>query len=211
MKSDFVKSTLPAMYSQALNEKTMIFPANYADIIAYTTFSAVGDILRATKSLEKPVGFAFKDEAGKPILTAVVQHVPSEDPEHPEGSWSYFWTFNESGIPKGTAITDLNNEMAQLHFVARAGDKYGMEYKPGCLVPMHTIFVSCLKEWLTANAKEEEETEIEMPNVFIARSGYEDGEMVLSIELLGKFVQLIKDDAKLEVMEDNPQAAETAE
>ena len=74
-----------------------------------------------------------------------------------------------------------------------------MEYKKGCLAPMHTIFIKCIREWLTANATAEEEAELILPDIFSARSGIEDNELVMSIEPLGKFVQLIKDDADLEV------------
>ena len=198
-KVEFMKSSVPESYSQALQAQNMIFAANYADIIGYTTFAAVGDLLRNIKSLEKPTAFVFRDEANNIIAAAVVKYIESEDPEHPEGNWNYTWSLDGSNIPDGANVTDLSNEMTQMYFVARSGDKYGMEYKKGCLAPMHTIFIKCIREWLTANATADEEAELVLPDIFSARSGIEDNELVMSIEPLGKFVQLIKDDADLEV------------
>jgi hypothetical protein len=198
-KVEFMKSTLPEIYSQALNQLNMIFAANYADIIGYVSIAGVGDLLRNIKSLEHPTTMAFKDETGKIVVAATVEHVPSEDAEHPEGNWRYSWTFNEADIPEGTEVVDLNNEMTKMYFVKRAGDKYGMEYKAGCLVPMHTLFFKCMKEYLESNAGNEDGVELELPNVFLARAAVEDGETVLSIEPIGKMVQLIKDDCDLEV------------
>ena len=51
-KVEFMKSSVPESYSQALQAQNMIFAANYADIIGYTTFAAVGDLLRNIKSLK---------------------------------------------------------------------------------------------------------------------------------------------------------------
>lgn len=198
-KVEFVKSSVPESYSQALQAQNMIFAANYADIIGYTIFAGVGDLLRNIKSLERPTAFVMKDEANNIILAACVKYIESDDAEHPEGNWNYTWTFDGSNIPEGANVVDLENEMAQMYLVTRSGQRYGMEYKKGCLVPMHTVFVKCIREWLKANATAEEEVELVLPNIFSARAGIEDGELVMSIEPLGKFVQLIKDDSDLEV------------
>jgi hypothetical protein len=199
MKVEFMKSSLPELYSQALQEMHMVFSSNYAHMVAYTAISAVGDLLRSTKSPDKAAAFVLKDESNNTLVCAVVKFIDSNDPEHPEGNWSYSWSFSDEIIPEGAAVSDLNNAMVQNFFVNRSGHKYGMEYQAGMMVPMYVIFFKCLREWLESNAKPEEECEIEYTDVFSARAGYEDGELVMSIEPLGKFVQLIKDDAELEV------------
>ena len=198
-KTELMKSSIPEAVSQALNDQRMIYSASYVDILGYVTFAAVGDLLRTVKALDRPTAFVFRDEANNIIAGAIVRHIDSTDADHPEGNWSYVWSFDPADFTEDMNITDLANPADQMYFVKRAGDKYGMEYKQGCLVPMHITFIKCVKDWLVSNAKEGEETEVELPNVFSARSGIEEGEIVLSIEPIGKMVQLIKDDADLEV------------
>jgi hypothetical protein len=199
-KVEFMKTSIPEAVSQALANNSMIYSASYVDILGYVTFAAVGDILRTVKTLDRPSAFVFRDESNSIIAGAIVRKVEGSDENHPEGNWSYTWSFDqEDFVMEDMNITDLSNPTNTMYFVKRAGDKYGMEYRTDCLAPMHLIFIKCLKDWLITNAKEDDETEVELANVFSARSGYEDGKVVLSIEPLGKFVQLIKDDADLEV------------
>lgn len=197
-KIELMKTQIPDLYSKALADHGYTFSASYTDTIGKISFAAVGDVLRQSKTLDKPIAFVINDNAGQFIVAAIVKHIPSEDPEHPEGNWSYVWTFDPEDIADMNTA-DLGNEINQQAFVVRAGNLYGMEYLKGSLVPMHTLFFELVKEWLTTNAKEGEETELEQENVFSARSIIEDGEVVMSIEPIGKMVQLIKDDADLEV------------
>lgn len=196
-KMELMKTAVPDLYSKALADKQYIFQAAYADYIPWITFAAVGDILRENKSKEKPAAFVLRDGTGQIIVAAIVEFVPSEDPTKPEGNWRYYWTFDAADVTEGMIICELSNEVNQIPFVTRAGNKYGMEYLPGRIVMMHSFFFDILKEWLAQNAKEGEDTEIEMKNVFSARSTIEDGELVMSIEPMGKMVQLIKGDVDL--------------
>jgi hypothetical protein len=198
-KLEFMKTSIPEAVSQTLADKSMVFSASYVDILGYVTFAAVGDLLRTIKTLDKPTAFVFRDESNAIIVGAIVRKIDGTDEEHPEGNWSYVWSFDAEDFTDDMNITDLGNPNTAMYFVKRAGDKYGMEYFNGCLVPMHTAFVKCLRDWLEVNAKEEEETEVELNDIFSARSQIEDGQIVLSIEPIGKFVQLIKDDADLVV------------
>ena len=198
-KTELMKTSIPEAVSQALNDQRMIYSASYVDILGYVTFAAVGDLLRTVKTLDRPTAFVFRDEANNIIAGAIVKHIDSEDPEHPEGNWSYVWSFDAEDFTEDMNITDINNQADQLYFVKRAGDKYGMEYKAGVLVPMHVTLLKCVIDWLTTDVVEGEELEVEQPNVFLARAAIEDGQVVLSIEPLGKMMQLIKDDADLEV------------
>lgn len=201
-KIDFVKTQVPDNFARALNAQGYLFSASYADMIAWTSFAAVGDILRGIKALDKPAAFVFRDNVGQLVVAAIVKHIPSEDAEHPEGNWSYVWTFDPEDITEDMTIAEFSNEMNQKAFVLRAGDKWGIDYLPGSLTTVHTTLFQIIKEWLIANAKDDEETEMELTidgaGVFLARSAKEDGEAVISIEPLGKMVQLIKDDAELE-------------
>lgn len=200
MKVNFNESGIPELYSQALCEKGMVFSANYAYMIGWISMAAVGDILRNTISKEKnkPVAFVFKNETGDIICGAIVKFRESEDKDHPEGNFEYVWSFDPADFTDDMNVADLSNSLIQPYFVMRAGDKFGMEYMPGKLHPMHVIFFEVLKGFLSDNAKADEETEIVLDNVFSARSIIEDGQLALSIEPLGKMVQLIKDDKALE-------------
>lgn len=194
-----MKTQIPDLFSKALQDYGYIFNASFADIIGRISFAAIGDVLRQTKTLDRPVAFVINDKTGQMVVAAIVKHIPSEDPEHPEGNWNYVWTFDPEDITEDMSVADINNEMNQQAFVVRAANIQGMEYLKGSLVPLHTAFFEMIKEWLKTNAKEGEETEIEQENVFSARSIIEDGEVIMSIEPIGKMVQLIKDDADLEV------------
>lgn len=194
-----MKTSIPEAVSKALADQSMIFSASYVDILGYVTFAAVGDLLRTIKTLDKPTAFVFRDESNSIIAGAIVRKIEGSDEEHPEGNWNYVWSFDPADFTEDMNITDLSNPANPMYFVKRAGDKYGMEYFNGYLVPMHVTFIKCVKDWLITNAKEDEETEVELNDIFSARSLIEDGEVVLSIEPIGKFVQLIKDDADLEV------------
>lgn len=198
-KIDFTKTQIPSLYSSVLEDYGYLFDATYADLIGKVSFAAVGDILREMKTLDKPVAFVINDNTGNMVVAAIVKHIPSEDAEHPEGNWNYVWTFDQADVTDDMNIADLSNEMNQRAFVVRAGNAFGMEYMQGSLLPMHTAFFQMVKEWLTTNAKEGDETEVELTDVFLARSQIEDGEVIMSIEPIGKMVQLIKDDAELEV------------
>jgi hypothetical protein len=198
-KTEFMKTSIPEAVSKALADQSMIFSASYVDILGYVTFAAVGDLLRTIKTLDKPTAFVFRDESNSIIAGAIVRKIEGSDEEHPEGNWNYVWSFDPADFTEDMNITDLSNPANPMYFVKRAGDKYGMEYFNGYLVPMHVTFIKCVKDWLITNAKEDEETEVELNDIFSARSLIEDGEVVLSIEPIGKFVQLIKDDADLEV------------
>ena len=196
-KMEFMKTAVPDLYSKALNEKQYIYQATYVHYIGWITFAAVGDILRENKNKERPAAFVLRDGSGQIIVAAIVEYVASEDVEKGEGNWRYYWTWNADEVTEDMIICELTNEVNQIPFVTRAGNKFGMEYLPGRIVMMHTLFFEILKEWLTQNAKEGEETEIELPNVFSARSIIEDGELAMSIEPIGKMVQLIKGDIDL--------------
>lgn len=198
-RKELMNSEVPSLISAALNSQSLTFNANYMYMIAHTTFAAVGDLLRANKSKENPVAFVIRDQTDSIIVAAIVRYIPSDDPEKPEGNWNYVWTFDPEDVTPDMIVADLNNQNNHHYFVTRAGNKYGMEYLPGCLIPMHTTFFSVLKGWLLENATEEDVTEIELPDVFLASAAVEDGETVISIEPIGKMVQLIKDDAVLEV------------
>lgn len=197
-KFEFAKTQVPDNYVKALNTKGFLFGASYADMIAKVSLAAVGDILREIKSLDKPAAFVFRDSVGQPIVSAIVKHIPSDDPEHSEGNWSYVWSFDPADITDDMLVADILNESNQRAFVVRSGELYGIEYLDGSLVSVITLLFQVLKEWLTANAKEGEETEIELKDVFLARSIIEDGEVILSFEPLGKMVQLIKSDVDLQ-------------
>lgn len=201
MKVNFNESGIPEIYSTALCDKGMIFSANYAYMIGWISMAAVGDILRnamAKTDNAKPAAFVFRNETGDIICGAIVRFQDGEDKDHPEGNYEYVWSFDPADFEGDLTLTDLSNDMIQSYFVMRAGDKFGMEYLPGKLLPMHTIFFEVLKGFLSDNAKTDDETEIELENVFSARSQIEDGQLVLSIEPLGKMVQLIKNDKALE-------------
>ena len=195
---EMMKSTMPEMYSQALDGKGMIFSANFANIIGYTLVAAVGDALRNEKQLDKPTAFAFYDGGDRLLVAGLVKYDPSVDAEHPEGSWSYTWTFDPEDI-KDAKVLSLNNVENHRYFVSRAFDKYSMEFRNNFMPIMMNTFIEVLKDWLTSNAKEEEETEFTLTDIFTARCQKEGDEVVMSFEPIGKFVQLIKDDADLQV------------
>ena len=76
----FNDTNLPMEYSKGLfEEKLMDLAPEHADKYALIIFTAVSNILNASKSKEHPVSFNFRTADQQFVAGAVVEFFPNED------------------------------------------------------------------------------------------------------------------------------------
>ena len=197
--SKLYETSLPANFSKVLfDEKNLDLAPEHMDKINDVIFTGVANILKAAKSMEKPVAYTFRGMAKNFIAGAVVQYFPGEDAKTP-GNWSLVWTFDEKDIPDNALQIDFSNAESHTYFRAAAGEKYGMGFKSvDMLVNTLLTAIEQIKKWLDENAKEGSEVSVEQEGVFQARVAIEGGEKVFAIEADGEIKNLIKDDTAIE-------------
>lgn len=187
-------TSFPNNYSRTLlEEKRKDLSPEYTDMMANVIFTAVASILNAAKKKDTPAVFEFRRMNQDFVAAAICEYVEG-DGTNP-GNYVHSWTTNESDVPANATKMSLNDPTTHQYFKAIGGDKYGMGFKtPDNLIACVQTFVEELIKWLDENAKEDEETSIELDGVFEAKSAVEGGEKVFAIEPAGEIKQLIKDD-----------------
>lgn len=195
-----METSIPELYSRGLFDvKGLDLNAGQADKMADIFFTGASNALKDVKSKEYPVAFVF-DEPNMDLNAAgIVRFIPSENTEMP-GHWNYVWTFNKEDIPDNARIVRLTDTDFQVYFRTAAAQKYVMGFvNPTTLVECGNYLMKQINQWLTDNAKADEEVGVELDGVFQARSVVEDNEVVKSIELIGETKAIIKSDADIEV------------
>lgn len=122
---------------------------------------------------------------------------PEEGAEDETGNWILAYTFDQSDLEGADVLIDNHKPVffsivqSELHSTM-FGSMEGPE-------SMHKIFEGCIDsmiEFLDANSNDGEEIELNMPDVFTAYCGFEEGSKVYSITPGATVKQLVKDDDK---------------
>lgn len=199
-----METKIPEIYSRTLDDKAIIFGANYTDRMARICIEAVSKCLGDIKTVNEPVAFVFKSLNGNFIVAARVEYHPSEeDPDDvTAGNWSYIWTYSEEDIKdvSPAKIITMDNQLATPYFITKAGNLYGIQFRdiPTIAVLM-TDFHEIVSNWLDDNAKEGEKVELIADGVFKASAIVDGGEIVKSFTPEGDAKVIAKEngDAKI--------------
>lgn len=197
---NLMETNLPELYSRGLyDEKGWDLGAAQTDKMAEVFFEGVSTVLKDIKSKEYPVAFVFDEPNGEFSGAAVVRFIENEDKNMP-GHWNYIWTFNKEDIPDNARQVRLKDIEFQVYFRTVAAKKFVMGFiSPASMVDCGNYLIKQIKQWLADNVTEGDEVCLSQEGVFQARAGVEDGEVVMSIEVLGETKAIIKDDAGNEV------------
>lgn len=195
-----METNIPSLYSKGLFDvKGLDLSANLTDKIAEVYFTGVSNALKEVKSKEYPVAFIFDEPNENMNAAGIIRFIPSETADMP-GHWNYVWTFNKEDIPTNARIIRLVDTDFQVYFRTVAAQKFVMGFQtPASLVECGNFLMKQIKQWLTDNAKADEEIGVELDGVFQARAVVENDEVVKSIELIGETKAIIKSDADNEV------------
>jgi hypothetical protein len=197
---NFMETSIPELYSRGLFDvKGYDLGAAQADKMAAIFFTGVSNALKDVKSKEHPVAFVFDEPNMDLNAAAIVRHIPAETDDMP-GHWNYVWTFYKTDIPEDARILRLKDTDFQVYFRTIAAQKFVMGFRtPAALVECGNFLMKQISQWLTDNAKPEEEVGVVLDGIFQARAAVEDNEIVKSIEVIGETKAIIKDDAGEEV------------
>lgn len=197
---NFMETQIPEMYSRGLfDEKGYDLGAAQTDKMASIFFIGVSNALKDVKSKEYPVAFVFDEPNLELNAAAIVRYIPAESEDMP-GHWNYVWTFEKEDIPENARILRLKDTEFQVYFRTIAAQKFVIGFKtPAALVECGNFLMKQIKQWLSDNAKDGEETGIILDGIFQARAAVENNEVVRSLEVIGETKALIKDDAGNEV------------
>lgn len=193
------ETALPDIYSRGLFEKGWDLGQDSAMDMAEVFIVGTSQLLKDIKSEEHPVAVVFEDVNEEFIVGAIVRFIKSEDENMP-GHWDYCWTFYKEDIPENARIRKIKENDVQVYYRAIAAQKFTFGFvSPASLSDCGNYLFKCLERYLCDNAKEDEETVIELPGIFQARAVVENDEVVKSLELIGEVKAIIKDDAGHEV------------
>lgn len=165
-----------------------------------TLFAAIADTLKYRQSKDKNrIGFKMLDDKGNFLLGAVLNYrKPDADEDEDTGNWYLEFTFYEEDM---TNLDDLVDNHSKEFCMCAGKDAHDiMSGRFNNIQFMNILFVSCvntLKDWLDANATEEEEVELTLDGVFTASVVVENGVKIMSIVPGEVTKQLIKGDSIL--------------
>lgn len=170
-----------------------------ADIIKTSfevTFEAASDFLRMVKSKQK-TALLFNDIKGNMIAAAVVDY--NENEEEGQPNYNYYWTFDKSDV-EGEEVKkyESNQEQVKELFLRRCSEGHSYQLSVNYAASLPCTCLSCLSDYLTENAKEEDEFTITHEGFFTASSVVEDGVIVKSLLPGAAMKMLIKDDVTVE-------------
>lgn len=196
----FMETQIPELYSRGLfDEKGYDLGAAQTDKMAEIYFTGTSNALKDVKSKENPVAFVFDEPNMDLNAAAIVRFIPDESGSMP-GHWNYVWTFNKEDIPEDARIIRLKDTEFQVYFRTIAAQKFVIGFKtPASLVECGNFLMKQIKQWLSDNAKEGEETGVILDGIFQARAAVENNEVVKSLEVIGETKAIIKDDENNEV------------
>ena len=175
-----------------------------ADTVVYNLyhimFRTFAIYLRSQRKKEhNKVSFKFLNANGEFRMGATLTYqAPEEDAEEESGNWILAYTFDAEDLEGADIVIDnhmpiffsiVQSEMYNTMF----GNLEGPE-------SAHRLFEGCIDsmlEFLEANSNDGEEVELNMPGVFTAYCGFEEGNRVYSITPGATVKQLVKDDDKL--------------
>ena len=164
----------------------------YTDDLLAIGFKSIANFMQLVKEKSK-VGFAIKDQNETFLFAAVVNYHPGDETdEESVGNYTFEFTFDEDDL-EGIKVYDYRDDKFKKIVKTVAYDHIGMRFKNDeYLISVFQYLFKVLIDWLKTNDGEVEHS------VFVATSGVEDDEKVMSIVPDGVLKRLIKDDASLE-------------
>ena len=197
--TNLMESSIPELFSRGLDEeKDIVVGSNHTEKVVTVIFEAVSKCLHDVKSKDYPVAFAFEDLAGDTLACAIVSYHESED-KNEAGNWSYVWSFEKADIPEGSRVIKITDTQAQQYFITVAGSRFNMGFEsPSYIIELSNYFFKVLNRYLEDNVTKDTNVEVGIDGVFQARAGFENGEIVKSIEPAGELKTIVKGDAQIE-------------
>lgn len=157
-------------------------------------FTAISEFLKIVKSESEPVSLEVTAINGEFIFAATVRYEKNDDPTMP-GNWVYSYTFNAEDVADVKVRYQFSDPQFCIILSNTMYEKYNfcwnVDTSSGNKLTIGAF--EAIKTFLETNANESELTELECGDLFVATSGVEDGEKVISITPGEKSKQIIKE------------------
>lgn len=194
------QTSLVNNFSVSMLEKyNFSLTSEYVPSLYKLLFRSVAIYLKTqqNKNVNK-AAFKFLNAKGEFRFGAILKYqAPEEGEEEETGNWMLSFTFNEEDLEGADVVIDNHKPV---YFTIVQTEMYSTTYSNFDTVEnMHRLFEGCidsLLQFLDANSNDGEDVELEMPGIFTAYCGFEDGAKVYSITPGATVKQLIKDDDK---------------
>lgn len=150
------------------------------------------------KKNELGVSLIYRDIKGNFILAGIVKyHEPESEETETPGNWSFEITTNEDDV-KGTQEHSSQDEYYKAIFLDTAKEKFRFHLiHPHMYVPLISIPLQTLVDWLDKNAISATPVDIELEGYFLASAGVENDTKQIGIVPDGEMKHIIKNDADL--------------
>lgn len=196
----FEESTLPNSIVEPLAVKGMkVNPSTDSKAVFVSTFTAIANFLSFTKSKDKKVALVVNDLKGEMILAGVIQYYPNEDEKANPGNWTFEFTFDPEDINDAEKYLSTDPRFQRV-FADTIFSLFKARFNNIEVIQVTIESVGrATRDWLELNAKEGEETSIELEGTFLGTTAIENKERVYSLVPDGELKKIIKDDAGIEV------------
>ena len=179
-------------------EYSMIIPEYLIENIYQTIFQSCALMVKYHANKEnRKTGFAFKDHQGEFVFGTILTFTPPEDEESEDGgNWNLDMTFNKEDMEG----CDNNLDNYDSVFSTISNTQMYSQFRGHCtsnrdLSIIISEFINEIKHFLDVNSNEtNEDVELEMPDVFVATVGFEQGKKVYTLTPGAAIKQLIKND-----------------
>ena len=197
MKYDLKTSELPANFVLGAQKENIIWEAINVNPFYSGLFAAMGEFLSIQKNTEKKSALVIKNIKGDFLMAAIISyHVTEEETseETTPDNWYLAFTTFEEDIKDIECVYSSNDLSFQTVLSTCLHSLYGIRF----VFPqyIHTLIVTAIESlinWLDANAKADEVTEIECEGYFVASVAVEGDEKVIAITPSGELKKLIKE------------------
>ena len=192
------KTSIPVSVATLAGGVGIRFDPTDAEFLYRGLLASISTFLFDKKDKNVKTCIKVQDTKEPLLFAGIVEYFPEEDEEMP-GNWSYVITTDEAqcdACQNNYDIADLSFNAVAISCTHRDGQMDFDDY-----IWLHKLFVvagQALIGWLDENAKEGEVTELLCPGYFVASSGFEGKEKVISIVPDGMMKKIIKDDIAIE-------------
>lgn len=196
----FEESSIPQMYVEYVRDRwAMGVPIDFVTPMYRAMFSTFATLLKYQRNKNNPhIGFKLLNSEGEFIIGVILDYHAPETEDDDTGNWTLSFTFNEADMADLSTVYDNFSDM----FYTIANQEvhaafFGTIETQSAATDLFVAMIEVLKNQLDALANTSNEVEIEMPGIFLASVGFEDGQKVYSIVPGHNIKQQIKDDKGL--------------
>ena len=197
MKYDLKTSELPANFVLGAQKENIIWEAINVNPFYSGIFAAIAEFLSIHKNTEKKSALVIKDIKGDFMMAGLISYHVTEEENSEEttpDNWYLAFTTYEEDINDVECIYSSNDLSFQTVLSTCLHSLYGIRFTFPQYI--HVLIVNAIRtliNWLDANAKADDVTEIECEGYFVASVQAEGDDKVIAITPSGELKKIIKE------------------